>query len=108
MACAGRAQPSRIGPILDKLFGVVLNLIFERHDLLVGAAGFQPSGGRESFRRRNLPAVWLSQNRKAFPRGNRTKIEKDRAAIEQRAKAEEARWDKVKERLQAALRKTRE
>jgi hypothetical protein len=28
--------------------------------------------------------------------------------IEQRAKAEEARWDKVKERLQAALRKARE
>ena len=37
-----------------------------------------------------------------------TKIEKDRAAIEQRAKAEEARWDKVKERLEAALRKARE
>jgi len=36
------------------------------------------------------------------------KIEKDRAVIEQRAKAEEARWDKLKERLQAALRKTRE
>jgi colicin import membrane protein len=33
-----------------------------------------------------------------------SKIEKDRAVIEQRAKAEEARWDKVKERLQAALR----
>jgi hypothetical protein len=37
-----------------------------------------------------------------------TKIEKDRAAIEQRVKAEEARWSKVKERLQAALRKARE
>jgi colicin import membrane protein len=33
------------------------------------------------------------------------KIEKDRAAIEQRAKAEEAHWDKVRECLEAALRK---
>jgi colicin import membrane protein len=36
------------------------------------------------------------------------KIEKDRAAIEQRAKAEEARWDKVRERLEAAFRKASE
>jgi colicin import membrane protein len=39
------------------------------------------------------------------PEATATKIQKDRAAIEQRAKAEEARWNKAKERLQAALRK---
>jgi colicin import membrane protein len=36
------------------------------------------------------------------------KIEKDRAVIEQRAKAEDARWENIKERLQTALRKARE
>jgi hypothetical protein len=30
------AQPRRIGPILDKLFGVILNLVFERHGLSSG------------------------------------------------------------------------
>lgn len=34
-------------------------------------------------------------------------IEKDRAAIEKRAEAEEARWDKVRRRLEAALQKAR-
>jgi colicin import membrane protein len=33
------------------------------------------------------------------------RIEKDRAAIEKREAAEEARWDKVRKRLEAALRK---
>jgi colicin import membrane protein len=32
-------------------------------------------------------------------------IEKDRAAIESRAKAEEMRWQKLESRLEAALRK---
>jgi colicin import membrane protein len=35
------------------------------------------------------------------------KIEKDRAAIEQRAEVEEARWDKMRERLEAALHKAK-
>jgi colicin import membrane protein len=35
------------------------------------------------------------------------KIEKDRAAIEQRTEVEEARWDKMRERLEAALRKAK-
>jgi hypothetical protein len=35
-------------------------------------------------------------------------IEKDRAAIERRAEAEDARWDKVRHRLAAVLRKAGE
>ena len=58
------AQPRRIGPILDKLFGVVLNLVLERHNLFVGPAAFQRPEGRKSFRRLNLPSRSLSQDRK--------------------------------------------
>ena len=35
-------------------------------------------------------------------------IEKDRAAVDRRADAEETRWEKVRERLRAALREAGE
>ena len=85
-------------------------LAFEKEQKRRDSARQKEEAAREKRRKRREQAIAMAE--RALEEAMRdheakiNKIENDRAAVERRSQAEEARWEKQKEKLEAALRRT--
>ena len=85
-------------------------LAFEKEQKRRDSARRKEEAAREKRRKRREQAIAMAE--RALEEAMRdheaksNKIENDRAAVERRSQAEEARWEKQKEKLEAALRRT--
>jgi colicin import membrane protein len=112
-SAAGRAprrkEKTLKSPRISEKAARKAGLAFEREQQRRGLQRRKEEAAAAKVRARRQAA--MSKAEAALEHGRReheaviARIEKDRAAVEQRAEAEEVRWDKVKERLEAALHK---
>jgi colicin import membrane protein len=111
----GKSQPSRKNPTTYKVDDKTARdaaLAFEREQKRREIIHRREQAAREKQRKRREQAIAKAQ--KALEEASREheteakKIENARAALDQRYKAEDARWQKQKEKLETALRRARD
>ena len=104
-------EPKRV-PGADEKGAREAALAFEREQKRRERERRKEEAAREKERIRREQAVAKAERAlEAAKREHETKakkIERDRAVIEKRSEAEDARWDKQKEKLETVLRKARD
>ena len=77
----------------------------------IASAGRKRPRGRKERKRREEAIARAETALEEAKRDHETKVEeikRDRAALDRRSQAEDARWEKQKERLETALRRARD
>jgi colicin import membrane protein len=110
-----RSQPKRKEPPAPKLDDKTARdaaLEFEREQKRRGNARRKEERAREERQKLHEHAIAKAERSleegKQVHEANVKKIEKDRAAVDKRSQAEDARWGRQKEKLEAALHRARD